>query len=88
MRHKQKLQCGTHERVLPIPQRALLYVCRYGSMSATGNAAGGVIKGWDIGVATMKKGEKAVLTCKSEYAYGAAGSPPKIPADATLNFEV
>ena len=57
-------------------------------MSATGNAAGGVIKGWDIGVATMKKGEKAVLTCKSEYAYGAAGSPPKIPADATLNFEV
>lgn len=50
--------------------------------------AGGVIKGWDVGVATMKKGEKAVLTCKPDYAYGAAGSPPKIPADATLNFEV
>jgi len=38
-------------------------------------------------VASMKKGEKAVLTCKPDYAYGAAGSLPKIPADATLNFE-
>jgi FKBP-type peptidyl-prolyl cis-trans isomerase len=36
----------------------------------------------------MKKGEKAVLTCRSDYAYGARGSPPKIPADATLKFEV
>lgn len=49
---------------------------------------GNVIKGWDIGVATMKKGELAVLTCKPEYAYGTAGSPPKIPGDATLKFEV
>ena len=24
----------------------------------------------------MKKGEKAMLTCKPEYAYGARGSPP------------
>lgn len=36
----------------------------------------------------MLKGEIAVLTCKSEYAYGKSGSPPKIPADATLQFEV
>lgn len=36
----------------------------------------------------MKKGEKAVLTCKSDYAYGKAGSPPNIPPDATLEFEV
>lgn len=47
-----------------------------------------VIKGWDLGVATMRKGEKAMLTCESEYAYGAAGSPPKIPPNATLKFEV
>ncbi|XP_066592679.1 FK506-binding protein 59 isoform X2 [Prorops nasuta] len=47
-----------------------------------------VIKGWDIGVATMKKGEIAILTCKSKYAYGKNGSPPKIPPDATLKFEV
>ncbi|KAI0211564.1 Peptidyl-prolyl cis-trans isomerase FKBP4 [Lamellibrachia satsuma] len=49
---------------------------------------GSVIKAWDIGVATMKKGEIAVLTCKSEYAYGESGSPPKIPPNATLVFEV
>lgn len=47
-----------------------------------------VIKGWDMGVITMKKGEKALLTCKAEYAYGEAGSPPKIPPNATLQFEV
>lgn len=49
---------------------------------------GSVIKGWDLGVATMKKGEKAVLTCRADYAYGDAGSPPKIPGGATLDFEV
>lgn len=37
---------------------------------------------------TMKKGERAVFTLKSDYAYGASGSPPKIPANATLIFEV
>lgn len=49
---------------------------------------GNVIKAWDIGVASMKKGEKAILTCASEYAYGASGSPPTIPPNATLEFEV
>lgn len=49
---------------------------------------GEVIKAWDIGVASMKKGEIAMLTCASEYAYGKRGSPPTIPADATLKFEV
>ena len=50
--------------------------------------AGQVIKGWDVGLASMTKGEKALLTCKPEFAYGAQGSPPKIPPDSTLNFEV
>eukprot|EP00075_Anas_platyrhynchos_P011244 XP_027300497.1 peptidyl-prolyl cis-trans isomerase FKBP5 isoform X2 [Anas platyrhynchos] len=49
---------------------------------------GQVIKAWDIGVATMKKGEVCYLLCKPEYAYGAAGSAPKIPSNATLFFEV
>nr|QBH73895.1 fk506-binding protein [Thermobia domestica] len=49
---------------------------------------GSVIKAWDIGVATMKKGEIAVFTCKPEYAYGKAGSLPKIPPDSTLIFEI
>ena len=49
---------------------------------------GNVIKGWDVGVATMLRGEKAELYCRSDYAYGAEGSPPKIPGGATLKFEV
>lgn len=49
---------------------------------------GQVIKAWDIGVATMKVGELSQLICKPEYAYGTAGSPPKIPPNATLVFQV
>lgn len=49
---------------------------------------GAVIKGWDLAVATMKKGEKAMLTLKPEYAYGASGSGGTIPPNATLKFEV
>lgn len=49
---------------------------------------GNVIKGWDVGVATMKKSERAILTCAPEYAYGASGSPPTIPPDSTLKFDV
>lgn len=49
---------------------------------------GQVIKGWDLGVATMLKGEVSKFTLASDYAYGDAGSPPKIPAGATLVFEV
>jgi peptidylprolyl isomerase len=51
-------------------------------------AHGQVIRGWDLGVATMHKGECATLYCRSDYAYGPGGSPPKIPANATLKFEV
>jgi len=49
---------------------------------------GQVIKGWDLGVASMKQGELAKFTLAPEFAYGAEGSPPKIPANATLVFEV
>jgi FK506-binding protein 4/5 len=47
-----------------------------------------VIKGWDKVVETMKKGEICKVTLKPEYAYGENGSPPKIPANATLVFEI
>jgi len=49
---------------------------------------GAVIKAWDIALKTMKVGEVTKITCKPEYAYGSAGSPPEIPSDATLVFEV
>jgi len=49
---------------------------------------GSVIKGWDVGIATMQVGERAILRCRADFAYGEKGSPPKIPADATLDFVV
>jgi FK506-binding protein 4/5 len=47
-----------------------------------------VIKGWDQGIKTMKKGENAIFTIPPELAYGASGSPPTIPPNATLQFDV
>lgn len=72
---------------------SLIYVVTLGMKEAAWELlpfllAGEVIKAWDLGVATMKKGEIARFTCRSEYAYGERGSPPKIPPNATLIFEV
>ena len=49
---------------------------------------GQVIKGWEIGIASMKKGEKAKFILQPEYAYGENGNPPAIPENACLRFVV
>jgi FKBP-type peptidyl-prolyl cis-trans isomerase FkpA len=49
---------------------------------------GQVIEGWDKGVEGMKVGGTRTLIIPSAMGYGPQGSPPVIPADATLKFQV
>ena len=48
----------------------------------------GVIKGWTEALKLMKPGDKWKLTIPPALAYGETGSPPKIGANAILQFEV
>lgn len=58
----------------------------------TGNpntfALSGLIEGWQEGIVGMKPGGLRRLDIPSELAYGVAGSPPNIPANADLVFEI
>jgi peptidylprolyl isomerase len=50
--------------------------------------AGNVIQGWDQGVAGMRVGGRRRLIVPASLGYGAQGSPPAIPANAALVFDI
>jgi FKBP-type peptidyl-prolyl cis-trans isomerase FkpA len=50
--------------------------------------AGGVIKGWDQGVAGMKVGGSRRLIIPADLAYGDSGAGGVIPPGATLVFDI
>ncbi|MEO0899382.1 MAG: FKBP-type peptidyl-prolyl cis-trans isomerase [Bacteroidota bacterium] len=47
-----------------------------------------VILGWQLGIPKLREGGKGTLYIPSELGYGSQGSPPSIPGDAVLIFEV
>jgi len=49
---------------------------------------GKVISGWEIGIKSMKVGEKAKFYISSKYGYKKKGIPPIIPPNADLFFEI
>ena len=50
--------------------------------------ASGLIDGLQKGIQSMRKGERARLTCEPRWAYGELGTPKRIPPTATLIYDV
>ncbi len=52
------------------------------------SALSGLIQGWTIGLTGVKVGSRVLLQIPPAYGYGTQGSPPSIPANATLWFVI
>lgn len=59
-----------------------------GSLFSYAFDTGAVIRGWDMGVATMKVGGTRRLIIPSELGYGQRGAPGAIPPNSTLYFDI
>lgn len=66
----------------------LLDGTRFDGNSGTSFNLNAVIAGWTEGLATMKVGGRRQLVIPSNLGYGSTGSPPTIPGDSTLVFDV
>ena len=83
----------------PVPS-ARLYVTYIGKLmdgtifdsttnsESTGYVLNTLIKGWQIGLPKIKVGGHIKLLIPSAYGYGCAGSPPNIPSNAPLYYDV
>lgn len=94
----QDLKVGTGDSPKPGQAVSVNYIgwledgTEFNNSYKTGGPAhfkmGQLIKGWDEGLSTMKVGGKRRLFIPSNLAYGAKGSPPNIPPNANLKFEI
>jgi len=50
--------------------------------------SGRMVKGLELSIATMKKGEQARFTIAPAFAYGDGSHLPQVPANATVIYEV
>ncbi|XP_058057648.1 46 kDa FK506-binding nuclear protein-like [Anopheles bellator] len=96
----EDLKVGSGPEAKPGKKVALYYVGRLKSNNKVFDSTnqgsgfkfnlgrGDVIRGWDLGVSGMKLGGKRRLTIPPKLAYGAKGSPPVIPPNSTLVFDL
>ena len=47
-----------------------------------------VVPGWEAAITQLRIGDVCVLECAPDMGYGAAGSPPDVPGNAHLVFEL
>lgn len=46
------------------------------------------IRGWDLAISTMGKGEISHFLLRSDYAFGAGGKPPKVRPHVSVQYEI